>query len=187
MTTSALIVIDMQRGFDDPYWGRRNNPGCEANVAALLAAWANRGEPIVLVRHDEPTPGHPLATGSPGNRFKPELDGVAADLVFGKRVHSAFHGEVDLRAWLTGRGIRDLVICGIQTEKCVETTSRVGGNLGFRVRVPIDATTTFDKPALDGGTITADELARVTSANLHRQFATVTTTGDVLATETAAA
>jgi nicotinamidase-related amidase len=181
-TPTALIVIDMQRAWDDPFWGKRNNPDCETNVKALLDLWAERGQPIVLVRHDEvDEPDHPLAVGTKGNLFKPELDGVRADLVFGKRVHSAFHGEVDLHGWLTGRGIRDLVICGIQTEKCVETTTRVGGNLGYRIRLPLDATMTFDKPALDGSLITADEVARVTAANLNHQFAAVVSTKDVLA------
>lgn len=179
--TTALIVIDVQRGWDDPSLGNRNNPDCEPNVKALLDAWAERGQPIVLVRHDSVHAGSPLTVGQPGNRFKPELDGVPADLVFGKRVHSSFHGEIDLHAWLTRRDIHDLVICGIQTEKCVETTTRIGGNLGYRVRVPLDATMTFDKPALDGGVITADEIARVTAANLHGEFARVVGTADVLA------
>jgi nicotinamidase-related amidase len=180
-TPTALIVIDMQRAWDDPFWGNRNNPDCETNVKSLLDRWGERTEPIVLVRHDEVLRlDHPLAVGSVGNRFKPELDGVAADLVFGKRVHSGFHGDVDLHAWLGNRGIRDLVICGIQTEKCVETTTRVGGNLGYRIRLPLDATMTFDKPALDGTMITADELARVTAANLNQQFAEIVRTRDVL-------
>jgi nicotinamidase-related amidase len=181
MTETALIVIDVQRAWDDPYWGKRNNPDCETNVKALLDRWVERGETIVLVRHDEPRDaGNPLVVGTPGNRFKPELDGVPAALVFGKNVHSAFHGEVDLHAWLTNRGITDLVICGIQTEKCVETTTRVGGNLGYRIRLPLDATMTFDKRALDGSLITADEVARMTAANLNKQFATIVSTQDVL-------
>jgi nicotinamidase-related amidase len=178
--TTALIVIDVQRAWDDPFYGKRNNPDCESNVKALLDAWADRRAPIILVRHDSRSPGSPLAAGQPGNLFKPELDGVAADLVFGKHVHSAFHGEIDLHAWLTRRAIKDLVICGIQTEKCVETTTRVGGDLGYRVRVPLDATMTFDKPALDGGVITADEAARVTAANLHDEFARIVDTATVL-------
>jgi nicotinamidase-related amidase len=101
--------------------------------------------------------------------------------LFPKSVHSAFHGSVDLRKWLTDRAIDDIVVIGIQTNWCVETTSRVGGNLGFKVKVPIDATHTFDATTPDGVVVTADELSRATAANLHSgQFAEVTTTKAVL-------
>ncbi|MBW4716475.1 cysteine hydrolase family protein [Saccharothrix obliqua] len=173
MTNTALILIDVQRGFDDPLWGKRGNPDAEANIAALLAAWTG---PLVLVRHDSTEPGSPLHPGADGNRFKPELDGARPDLVFGKSVHSAFHGEVDLHAWLTGRGITDVVLAGIQTNMCVETTARVGNNLGYRVRVVLDATYTFD---LDG--LTAEDLTRATAANLRGgRFAEIAATADFL-------
>ncbi|MGM1061769.1 cysteine hydrolase family protein [Saccharothrix sp. Mg75] len=174
MTTSALVVIDVQRGFDDPVWGKRDNPAAEANTARLLAAWTG---PLVLVRHDSTEAGSPLRPGRDGNRFKPELDGAVPDLVFAKTVNSAFHGEVDLHAWLRGRGVTDLVLVGIQTNMCVETTARVGGNLGYRVRVALDATFTFDL-----GGLSAEELSRATAANLSGGgFAEIVTTDEVLA------
>ncbi|MFI9010192.1 cysteine hydrolase family protein [Actinosynnema sp. NPDC053489] len=173
MTTSALILIDVQRGFDDPSWGERDNPGAEANVARLLDAWTG---PLVLVRHDSTEPGSPLRPGQDGNRFKPELDRAVPDLVFGKRVNSAFHGEVDLDAWLRARGITDLVLAGIQTNMCVETTARVGGNLGYRVRVVLDATFTFGLEDLS-----AEQLSRATATNLRGGgFAEIVSTDDVV-------
>ena len=69
----ALIVIDAQLGFDDPVWGRRDNPSCEENIAELVALWTERGDAIVLVRHDSRSPTSPLFEGSPGNAFKPEV------------------------------------------------------------------------------------------------------------------
>ncbi|MFB9905897.1 cysteine hydrolase family protein [Allokutzneria oryzae] len=178
---TALIVIDVQRGFDDAaFWGRRNNPDAEANIRALLEAWQSSGEPIVFVRHNSDKPGSPLRPGTEGNAFKPELDGITPDLVVDKRVHSAFHGEQDLHAWLTERGITDLVTCGIQTNRCVETTTRVGGDLGYRIRYVLDATFTFDETARDGTVVTADEIARVVAVNLHDNFAEVTSTQEVL-------
>lgn len=179
--TTALLVIDVQRGFDDPYWGRRNNPGAEQNIAALLATWRHRGQPIVLVRHDSTTPGSPLAPGTPGNAFKPELDGATPDLMFAKEVNSAFHGEVDLHGWLRRRGIDDVALAGIQTNMCVETTARVGGNLGYRVRVALDATFTFDLTGPDGTALDADTLALATATNLHGGgFAEVVPTAGLL-------
>lgn len=185
-TNAALIVIDMQRGFADPSWGARNNPDCEANVAALLAAWTDARRPIVLVRHDSVGEGSPLHPADPGNAL---LDFVATtphEMLVSKQVNSAFYGEPDLHGYLREHGIRQLVICGIQTNMCVETTTRMAGNLGYEVFVPIDATHTFDLAAEPGPhspalSLNADELARATAVNLSGGgFATVLTTADLL-------
>lgn len=181
--TDALIVIDVQRGFADPYRGPRSNPAFEDNLAALLA---HHDGPVVLVRHDSRTPGSPLAPGRPGNGFAPVLDGVAPDLLVVKHVNSAFHGDPDLAGWLRGRGIGRIVLAGIQTNMCVETTARVGGNLGFDVVVALDATRTFDLAGPDGTVLTADELTRATAVNLHGGgFARVLTTDQVLSASSA--
>ncbi|MEV4312535.1 cysteine hydrolase family protein [Actinocrispum sp. NPDC049592] len=180
--TTALIVIDVQLGFDSPDLPPRNNPSSESNIRELVTAWQAAGEPIVLVRHDSLKPESPLRAGTPGNAFKPELDGVQPTLMFTKNVNSAFHGHVDLKAWLDARGIKDIVVIGIQTNWCVETTARVGGNLGYHVRVAIDATHTYDATTPDGAVVTADELSRATAANLHSGgFAEITSTKAVLA------
>jgi nicotinamidase-related amidase len=171
---AALLVIDVQKAFDDAgYWSptaRRNNPECEANVAALLAAWNG---PRVYVRHDSDEPGSPLAPGQPGNEFKDVITGEP-DLLVTKRTNSAFYGEPDLHEWLQARGIDELVICGITTNHCVETTTRMAGNLGYDVAV--DATHTFDRRGPDGTVMTADELARATATSLHEEFCTVVCT-----------
>ncbi|WIX82287.1 cysteine hydrolase family protein [Amycolatopsis carbonis] len=178
---AALILIDVQRGFSDAeYWGPRNNPGAEANIKALLDAWQQRRLPVVLVHHDSVHADSPLRPGQPGNDFLAELDGARPDLVFGKKVNSAFLGDVDLDAWLKTHGITDFVLAGIQTNFCCETTARMGGNLGYDVTFALDATFTFDLPALDGTTVTAEELSRVTAANLHNRFATVRSTKEIL-------
>jgi nicotinamidase-related amidase len=180
--TAALIVIDVQQGFDDPYWGDRDNPDAEANIARLVQAWADAARPIVLVRHDSRTPGSPLASGSPGNALKPVVADAPHDLFVTKHVNSAFYGEPDLQAWLDERGVRQLVICGIQTNQCVETTARMGGNLGYDVTLPIDATHTFDMAGPGGIRLSAEELARATAVNLDGGgFARVVSTDDVLA------
>jgi nicotinamidase-related amidase len=168
----ALIVVDVQRAFEDPSWGPRNNPDCERNVAALIGHWRARGLPLVFVRHDSDEPGSTLAPDSPGNVFKDVVTGEP-DLLVTKSVNSAFHGQPSLQAWLEGEGVRTIYVCGITTNHCCETTARVGGNLGFDVRFVIDATHTFDRADPYGGVVSAHELARVTATNLHDEFATV--------------
>ena len=124
------------------------------------------------MRHDSAEERSPLRPDEPGNAFKDVVAGEP-DLLVTKRVNSAFHGEPDLAAWLRANRIEAVVICGIQTNMCCETTARVGANIGFDVRFALDATHTFDLPAHDGGTIGADELARVTAANLDPEFCRV--------------
>jgi nicotinamidase-related amidase len=176
----ALMVVDVQRGFDDAdYWGPRNNPACEDNIAALIAHARYRGWPLIYVRHDSDEPASPLRPGQPGNDFKAIITGEP-DVLVSKQTNSCFYGEPDLDAWLRARGISAIVICGITTNHCCETTARVGGNLGFRVRFVLDATHTFDRSGPDGTTLTADQLATATAVNLHDEFATVTTTAELL-------
>lgn len=180
LSRHALVVVDAQQGFDDPWWGERNNPDCDANIAALVEHWHAEGRPVVHVRHDSTTPDSPLHPDSPGNRLKDYL-GAEPDLLVTKSVNSGFHGSPDLHAWLLAHELAGIVVCGITTNHCCETTARVGGNLGHDVLFAIDATHTFDRAHPDGSTVTADELARVTTANLHGEFATVVATRDLLA------
>ncbi len=135
---------------------------------------------IRAARLDSREPGSSLAPGQPGNDFKPVLD-RRPDLLVVKHVNSAFGGSPDLHGWLQAERLHDLVICGITTNHCCETTARLAGNLGYETWFALDATHTFDRRDLDGEWISADELARHTGANLQGEFATVMDTVEVLA------
>lgn len=177
---SALVVVDLQSGFDDAaHWGPRNNPGCEKRVEALVAAWRQRDWPVVFIRHDSTEEGSPLRPESPGNAFNGVLAGEP-DFLVAKSVHSAFYGEPDLHEWLEGRGIDRITVCGVQTNFCCETTARMGSDLGYEVDFVLDATYTFDLVGPDGERVTADELSWVTALNLAADFANVVTTGDLI-------
>ena len=178
---AALIVVDVQRAFSDAeFWGRRNNPSCESNIAALVEHWRATGRPMVFVRHDSENTASPLHPSNSGNAFAEFLTGEP-DLLVSKRVNSAFHGSPDLQQWLDEHRIEQIVVCGITTNHCCETTARVGGNLGYDVAFALDATYTFDRAAPDGTTVDADLLAHITATNLHGEFATVVTAADLLA------
>lgn len=175
----ALIVVDVQQGFDDPAWGRRDDVDAESNIRALVDAWRERGEPIVFVRHDSVLPASPLRPGQPGNDLVTDVAHGEPDLLVTKSVNSCFYGEPDLHAWLQGAGIDALAICGISTSHCCETTARMAGNLGYDVQFVLDATVSFERPAVDGGTVTAEEMRRATAAALHEEFAQVVNTAEL--------
>ena len=167
---AALLVIDMQLGFDDPAWGPRNNPGAEANVAALIAAWRAASAPVIHVHHDSPDPSGRLQRGAPGNAAKPEAQPRASEAVYRKAVNSAFIGtslEADLRAM----GVRALAIVGLTTNHCISTTARMASNLGFETFVAADATATFDRAHLDGQVRPAEDVHRAALSDLQDEFA----------------
>ena len=103
----------------------------------------------------------------------PALPGQGRDL----RIHDTATGG---RITLDPGPVARIYVCGITTNHCCETTARVGGNLGHDVVFAIDATHTFVRTGPDGDVVTADELARVTAANLHGEFATVVRTKQLL-------
>ena len=177
---AALIVIDVQKGFDDPYWGPRNNPGAEANIARLLAAWRASGRPVFHVQHMSVEPGSTLRPGQKGNDFKAEAKPLPGEPVVQKTVNSAFIGT-DLEARLRQGGISTVVMAGITTNHCVSTTTRMAGNLGFKTFLVSDASATFDRKGPDGTLYPAALMHAVGLAEVHGEFATVLTTDAVLA------
>lgn len=178
--STALIVIDVQTGFDDAeYWGPRNNPDCEANIGRLIEAWRRQNWPIVYVRHDSKNVSSPLAPRSPGNRFKAILKGDP-DLLVAKDVHSAFYGNPDLDAWLKQHGITGVAICGIQTNMCCETTARMASDLGYEMLFVADATHTFDVVTSTHKVYRAREIARYTQVTIEADFGKVVRTLDLV-------
>ncbi|MED7950242.1 cysteine hydrolase family protein [Kitasatospora sp. NPDC058201] len=177
---SVLVVIDVQKGFEDTaFWGERDNPGAERRIGELIDVWQATGRPIVTVQHVSPT--GPLAEGTPGHELKDFVAAVEPDLHITKTVNSAFYGTPDLHAWLRERGAEQVVIVGIITNVCNETTARMAGNLGYDAVFPIDAMHAFDMAGPDGVTVPAAELARATGAVLHAmRFAKVVTAESVV-------
>lgn len=187
VSNAALVLVDVQHGFRDPGWGRSHNLETGiANIVKLGQAWNERRLPVVKVRHDSTHPQSTLRTGSRGNDLLPEVQALHEALLVAKTVNSSFLGTPDLSQWLRASGISTIVVAGIQTNLCVETTARMGGNLGFDVVVPLDATATFDLegPSLAGCPplrLGAEELMKATAVNLHGDgFARVTDTASVL-------
>ncbi|CAN5823685.1 cysteine hydrolase family protein [soil metagenome] len=172
---AALILVDVQEGFDDPAWGHRNNPEAEENIADLLFYWRQRGLPIFHVQHLSMEDGSPLAPGTPGCEIKGAARPLAGEPLIEKNVNSAFIGT-DLEALLRTGGIDTVVITGLTTDHCVSTTARMAGNLGFDTYVVSDATATFDRAGPDGKLHAADTVHEMSLVNLHHEFATIVST-----------
>src|SRR5215470_15329106 len=163
---TALIIIDVQDGLDDPVLGKRNNPDAESNMARLLAAWRMRGRPIFHVQHMSTRPNSPLRPNQPGNAIKRIVAPQGDEPVIQKSVNSAFIGT-DLADRLRTEAIQAVVIVGLTTNHCVETTARMAGNLGFTTFVVDDATATFDRTGFDGTHYPAETVHAVSLASLH--------------------
>ncbi len=176
----VLILIDWQVGFRDlDYWGQRNNPAAEENAQSLLSFWRERGGCIIHVRHDSTTPGSPLFPGKDSHAFEAFATPQAGEVVYGKTVNSAFICttlEADLRA----AGHNRLVISGISTDHCVNTTTRMAGNLGFEVQLVADACFCFDRIHPAGQTIAAQMVHDVHLASLSGEFARIVTTDEII-------
>lgn len=180
MTPPTLIVIDVQQAFDDPVWGPRNNPDAEARVAEAIAAWRERGAPIIHVRHASTGADGLFVPGSPSFEFKPEARPLEDEAVITKQVNSAFIGA-DLEARLREQGVETVALVGLTTDHCCSTTARMSGNLGFETWVLADAMATHDRRAPDGGMIAADMIHRTALASLDDEFAEVLDTGAAIA------
>ncbi|KAH7929213.1 isochorismatase [Leucogyrophana mollusca] len=178
--TTALLTIDVQKAFEDEaFWGgNRNNPRLLQNVEQLLGLFRARSLPVLHAKHNSTNPESPLHPSHPGNAFSPEAAPRESEPVFPKTVNSAFIGT-DLESHLRSTGIQRLVICGITTNHCVSTTTRMAGNLGFDVLLVGDACATFDRVGADGVKRPAEEVHRYALGDLHGEFCEVVNTNQV--------
>jgi len=179
---AALIVIDVQRVFDqwEAAGKRRNNPQAVDRIVDLLAAFRATGTPIFHIRHEGTRPNSSFLPDGAGYPVKDEAREVAGEPVLVKRVNSAFIGT-DLERRLREANIKTLVICGATTNHCVETTTRMAGNLGFDAWLVRDATWTFDRTGPDGDEHPAEDIHAMTLANLNGEFARIVSTSATIA------
>ncbi len=177
---TALLLVDVQQGFDDPRWGLRNNPEAEARMARLLAAWRDRDLPVIHIQHCSTDPASPLRPDQPGSALKEVTGPRPGELVIQKRVNSAFI-DTPLEAHLERQGISALVVVGLTTDHCVSTTVRMAANLGFTVFLVSDATATFDRGGVDGRWYPAEAIHQIHLASLHGEFCTVLSSAELLA------
>jgi len=112
---AALLLIDVQKGFDELIWGERNNAEAEDNIAILLEHWRKSALPIIHIQHNSTNKDSPLHPSHSGNEFKEIAKPLENEIVFGKSVNSAFIGT-DLQNYLNKNIINQLAIVGLTTD-----------------------------------------------------------------------
>jgi nicotinamidase-related amidase len=183
--STALILIDIQKGFDDEaYWGgSRNNPDAENNAKQLLDYWRARNLPLFHIQHISANPDSKLSVNNPGHHFKDIVKPLPGEIIIQKSVNSAFIGT-DLKEQLDKREIQALVIAGLTTDHCVSTTTRMAGNYGYKTFIVADATATFGKTGINGQHYDGQMMHDTALAQLKDEFATVIYTHEILKLKT---
>jgi nicotinamidase-related amidase len=180
MSTSdtALLVIDAQESFRHrPYWSDREATSFFNNVQALIDGAKARGIPVVQVFHIEESGAFALESG--WVKTLPEIN-IKPDVVFHKRSHSALVGS-GLDVWLVQHGIRRVIVSGIRTEQCCETTTRHASDVGYEVDYVTEATLTFEMTDRNGRVWTPQEIRERTELVLDGRFARIATVDSALA------
>lgn len=181
-STTTLIVIDVQKGFrDEEYWGgNRCTPDMEQNITMLLKAFREAHLPIIHVKHDSTDPDSLLHPSNAGNEVEDYAKPLATnnESLLHKSVNSGFIGT-NLEERLRVQNTSTVVIVGLTTNHCCETTARMAGNLGFNVLFVRDAIATFDCH-FEGKTIKADDVHFNSLASLNEEFATIATSKEIL-------
>jgi nicotinamidase-related amidase len=179
---TCLIVIDAQESFRQrAYWSESQATPYFAAQNALIEGCAAASVPIVRVFHvDEPSDAsNPFAVESGHVRPIGGLADFAATATFTKHRHSALVNS-GLDVWLTQNGIGRLIVSGIRTEQCCETTTRHASDLGWQVDYVTDATLTFDMVQPNGQPLSAADIKARTATVLQGRFATVCTVAQAL-------
>jgi nicotinamidase-related amidase len=169
-STSALLVIDVQKSFEKmPFWSDDGLDDFRAAQNSLIAHARTMAVSVVFVYHVSRGPfAFDSGLVAPMNWIDQQPD----DPVFHKRVHNAL-SESGLEPWLSHRGINHLVISGIRTELCCETTTRYARDAGYEVDFILDATHTFAMQDIDGALVSPNEIKSRTALVLDRRFAAV--------------
>jgi nicotinamidase-related amidase len=182
----ALLVVDVQESFRRrPYFREADALAFLRNVQSLIDRCQARGIAVVQVFHQERSDdaGNPFSLASGCVRAMPELS-LRADAVVYKQVHSALFGRTadgtTLEDWLRQRDIGELLITGIRTEQCCETTTRHASDLGFSVRYVMDATLTFPMRTRCGREVSPAEIQERTEMVLDGRFAQIVSTAGAL-------
>ena len=147
----ALLVIDMQNGLFEE--GAFDPERLVTNVRTLIDHAHSSGVPVIYVQHNEdPQWGGSLVAGKPGHDIHTSIAPQPGETIIQKWNPSAFM-DTNLQAVLEQQGIKRLVLSGMQSEMCVDSTCRDAYARGYKVTVASDAHSTMDNGVLKAGQI----------------------------------
>lgn len=171
---SALLVVDAQESFKvGPRWPRRSNADFERNVDALIRAWREASLPVFFILHTDDDPG--FHRDSPEFRLMDFIQRRESEPLLVKNTRNAFT-STDLQRRLDALGVTRVVVTGIQTEQCAETTTRVAADLGYDVDYVTEATLTFPiKNKATGEELSCADIIHRTEFVLRDRFARIAT------------
>ncbi|MDC8774127.1 cysteine hydrolase family protein [Roseateles albus] len=161
---TALLIIDVQNALCFGEYAAFDSQGLIARINQVSAKAREAAAPVILIQH-ETKGGGPLDHGSEGWRLAKGLNVASTDVIIAKTATDSFHNTA-LQAELQSRGIQHLIICGLQSEFCVDTTTRRALGLGYAVSLISDGHSTIDNGILSAAQITAHHtatLANITS------------------------
>ncbi|MFS8145281.1 isochorismatase family protein [Rhizobium sp. BR 249] len=175
---TILLVIDAQESFRQrDYWHEDLASAYIERQQALIDGAEARGIPVVQIFHVDG--GGPFSEASGFVKTLAPLR-IAPEAIFKKSRHSALVGS-GLDVWLTENGVRRIIVSGIRTEQCCETTTRHASDLGYQVDYAGEATLTFPMTDAAGRTWSAGEIRGRTELVLSGRFARVATVEQALA------
>ena len=180
--TTALILIAVQQSFTvRPYWSENGLDTFLQAVNSLVQGCVSQGTPVVRVFHTdgENTPDNPFAHASALVRPLDGLQPFEPACTIEKHRHSALVGT-GLPIWLHQHGVRRMIVAGIRTEQCCETTARHASDEGWEVDYVTEATLTFDMLTPSGQTLSAAAIRERTQTVLAGRFVTLCTPAQAL-------
>jgi len=179
--TQALLLIDLQNDyFPGGSMELVGSPEAGLQAGRLLRAFRQAGQPVLHIQHLATRPGASFfLPGTPGAELHSQVMPVPGEPVFQKHFPSAFRGT-PLLEHLRSLGITQLVIAGMMTHMCIDTTVRAAFDLGFQCRLAQDACATRHL-VRNGTTIPAAQVQAAFLAALDGTFAQVMSTEELLA------
>lgn len=178
MSGVALLVIDVQESFRHaPYWQENGAAVFFEAVQKLIDGVVARDIPVVQIFHVDEDDAFRRESGFVKTMVPVR---ISPDKIIEKYRHSAFVGT-ELESWLREHAIERLIICGIRSEQCCETTTRHGADIGFEIDYVSEATLTFDMVDLQGEILTAAQIKHRTETVLTGRFAAIKSVDQVLA------
>jgi len=178
--SQALVIIDIQNDyFEDGAMELVGSAAAAARAGQLLRSFRQRGRPVFHVQH---LAARPEATfflpGTTGAQIHPEVTPQGDEPVFQKHYPNSFR-ETGLLAALRERGIEKLLVAGMMTHMCVDTTVRAAFDLGISCTLAADACATR---ALEFGgvTVPAEQVQAAYLAALNTVFARVLPVAEII-------